>query len=285
MPKRIITFCLVLMAVVLVLTGPAAAYVLHGAHVLELMWSELGQARQLFAQQALLVYNDAVRVEPIQLNETVMYRFPDAFRSEIKAPTATRIELTNHGRTLTVLDNQIVEQRDNELGRYKDLLLFNSRELLEDKLPFWGIDVSVSSLGRFQGKIAYVIGAHYPDETSPQIWIDKDTLHPFRWIIRGKRVDANDGGAVEIRYLQWRQVDDIQFPMRIEFYRSDRLVRELRVNTDTVRVNPNLPEELFSLEVLKNKYPTARLVPSEPRDSDDTDEVQKTLQEFNKIFE
>jgi hypothetical protein len=150
--------------------------------------------------------------------------------------------------------------------------------LLQSKLPLVGVNVSISSIGRFQGKLAYIIGAQYPDETVPQIWVNKETFRPFRWIITGNAEDS-----LEVRYLEWREVDNTWYPMRIEFFRNHELSREILVQN--IRVNPLLPQELFDIDRLKSMYPPiADSVPGQD-ETDELDEVQKTIEEFKKKYE
>ena len=44
-------------------------------------------------------------------------------------------------------------------------MLEKQMDAMEKELPVLGVDIDVSSLGRFQDKIAYVVGARYPDES------------------------------------------------------------------------------------------------------------------------
>ena len=112
----------------------------------------------------------------------------------------------------------------NRFDLYKDILFYHSREALVDRLLQLGVDVTISSLGRFEEKIAFVIGAEYPDESVSQVWIDQDTFLPLRWIIKGVN-PAGESDTIEIRYLVWWKVGKLRYPSRIEFYQDEELVR------------------------------------------------------------
>jgi hypothetical protein len=191
-------------------------------------------------------------------------------------------EVLSEDKSLTVIDEKVVHGYENRYDRYKDLLLFRSRPLLQNKLPSAGVNVAVSSIGRFQDKLAYIIGAQYPDETVPQIWVNKETFRPFRWIM----ADNTENGAkdrLEVRYLEWREVDGVWYPMRIEFLRNHMLFRQILVQN--IQVNPSLSQNLFDIDQLKTIYPPmAPLTPGQD-ETDELRDVKKTIEEFRKIYE
>ena len=260
----------------------ANAFVLMGPHILELMRKELGTAEQLFVSQKLILYQDYLEEGAIVLEEKLRYIFPDTFRSDIFSENAERIHVFSKGRSVTVMDGKITSDRETELDHYKDIILYNSRELLEDRLPKFGLDVYTSSLGRFHGRLAYIVGAQYPDESVPQLWIDKNTFKPFRWIMFGG-TSENREELLEFRFFEWRQVGKFWYPMRIEFYQGENLVRMIQV--DEIKVNPNFADKLFDIKYIKSTYPLATSVIPEKRESNELNEVQKVLENFKKIVE
>jgi len=70
--------------------------------------------------------------------------------------------------------------------------------------------------------------------------------------------------------------------MRIEFFSNGNLVREIHVQD--IKVNPSFPDDLFDIEKLASLYP--KDAPIEPKngDKEELDEVQKTIEEFKKIY-
>jgi outer membrane lipoprotein-sorting protein len=261
----------------------ADAYVPHGLHLLELMLKEMGTTDSLQVSQKLIVRAGELEgEESIELTETLMYVFPDGFRSEISTLNAERIHVVFKGKSVTIIDKKVVAESESEFDRYKDIFLYNSRALLEIRLPQLGVDPSISSVGRFQGRIGYILGAQYPDESTAQIWLDKNTFRPFRWLVK-PGVFEDSAAMLEIRFYGWRQVGSIWYPVRIEFYQSDRLVRIIQV--EKLQVNPTLSVKLFDIRRLKLKYPEGgQLLPDQP-DTGEQSEVQQTLERFQKIFE
>lgn len=266
---------------------PVKAYVLPGPYVLELMTRKLGTARKLLVYQKLILYN-SVPGDGVELGETLRYIFPEKFRSDIVSDNIQRILVISKDTALTVIDGKVLAERESWTDHYKDIILYRSRLLLQKRLSSLGVDVSVVSLGRFQGKIAYVIGAQYPDESVPQVWIEKETFRPIRWLITGKNdpLYASTGSykdCLEVRYYDWQQAEKIWYPMSIEFYQNDILIRRIKV--DQLTTNPSFSEDLFDIRLLRSLYSSVSPLVQEQQKSESLDEVQKAIEEFKKIYE
>lgn len=261
--------------------SPANAYVLQGQHLLELMTQNFKKSKRLFVSQQLVLYDNSGSKSTVELNETLRYDFPETFRSDILSENVKRIHVLSKGTALTVIDGKAAIESETRYDRYKDIMLYNSRALLEKRLSSLGVDFTISSLGRFQGQPAYVLGAQYPDETAPQIWLDKDTFRPIRWVITGKVMDDPED-FLEVRYLEWQQVHRTWYPMRVEFYKNDVLVRQ--INVDNIEAAPDFPRELFDIDRLKSTYRLEVAVPDQNAEKE-LDEVQKTIEKFKKMYE
>jgi hypothetical protein len=287
----------------LIMLSAVEAYVLHGSHLLKLMADGIGSVERLKVEQTLVIheYHPAVEdvekleseetpeeeidsiVETFELTETLMFVFPDKFRSEIKSAQVERFHVVSRGSSVTIIDNERVADYETAFDHYKDIFLFNSRSLLESRMPQLGVDIGVTSLGKFNSRIGYVIGAQYPDETSPQLWLDRETFRPFRWLVRPGAVN-NPADSLEVRYYGWRQFGDIWYPSRIEFYQGELLARTIRVQR--LNLEPELPADLFDINTLRSRYPISRQTPADkPESTDGEGEVQETLDRFRKIFE
>jgi len=258
----------------------ANAYVLQGQHLLELITQNFKKAKRLLVSQQLILYDNSGLKSTVELNETLRYDFPETFRSDILSENVKRIHVLSKGAALTIIDGKAAIESESRYDRYKDIMLFNSRELLEQRLSTHGVDFTVSSLGRFQGQPAYVLGAQYPDETVPQIWLDKETFRPIRWIITGKVADDPED-SLEVRYLEWQRVHKTWYPMRVEFYKNDILVRQ--INVDNIEAAPDFAGDLFNIDHLKSTYRLEAAVPDQGAEKE-LDEVQKTIEKFKQIY-
>jgi hypothetical protein len=315
--KITVIFCLTIAS--FLFTGGGQAYVLQGLHLIDLMIEQLGEEQSLFVSQQLVFYRSVYPTE-IESEETVeesqsldftetdlpaeqkielddqgqveetmelaeILRFDlsaSQFRSDTQSTDSERIHVVSHGRSITIVDGNIVPPAANRFDLYKDIFLYRTREGLAEKLLDLGVDVSVSSLGRFEGDIFFVIGAIYPDESVSQIWIDRDTFLPSRWIIRSTSSRAWTD-VLEIRYLTWWKSGPSRYPSRIEFYQDDKLVRVNQLKS--FRSGDEFSPDLFNIDHLRSVYPLAPEQPLVPGEPEEPSEVQKTIDEFKKVFE
>jgi len=266
----------------LMVSLPASAYILRGQHVLELMTRSIGRPKTLLVSQKVMFYDDRFDKGVIQAGETLRYVFPDTFRCDSKTENAERIQIVTQGEDLTVVDGKIAVADEFQFDLYKDILLYRSRKLLAGRLSDLGIDVSLSSLARFQDRIVLILGSESPDVSVNQIWVDKETFQPARWLMPGEDVDGSKT-IWEIRYHDWRKVNGAWYPMHMEFFQNDLLLREIRV--ERMKVNPEFSKELFDIAKLRLTYLPEPSEPDGDGVSDELDEVQETINEFRKKFE
>jgi len=259
-------------------TASAKAYVLKSGHILQLMAGSLGKTKHLRINQQLVVFDPLAENGKIILPETVHYSFPLKFRSDINAESIHRIHVAVGQAALTVIDRRITSENGSLFDRYKDLLLLRSRSLLEQWLGDFGIDTGISSLGRFNETIALIIGAQYPDESVSQVWVDKATYRPLRWIIK---TDEPLVREFEIRYLQWQAIGDDWYPWKVEFYENQMLVRQITV--EQVAPEQTIEREMFDIATLKQQFTGKSSQTSE--DDPPVNEIQDTIDSFKKRFE
>lgn len=227
------------------------AYILPGSYILKYMIENLGKAKSLEVSQEVIFYDSGPLGGGVEGEETVRYIFSDTFRSDMTCKSKKRIHIASKGEDLTIDDGSISTSPETWLDAYEEMLLYRSKASLERQLLFRRVSVSVVSYGRFEGKPAYVMGARYPDETKPQVWFMKDSFQPFRWIIR-TRNERGVGDKLEIRYLQWHETDENWYPMHIEFYKNDIMVKE--INVKNISINPSFSKELFNIRSLTSVY-------------------------------
>ncbi|HSM94002.1 MAG TPA: hypothetical protein VLT47_14050 [Anaeromyxobacteraceae bacterium] len=92
-------------------------------------------------------------------------------------------------------------------------------------------------LGRFDGRISYVIGGR-PTDTKPLAWIDKESFQPVRLLFN------EAGKATDVRLLGWGSPTGGDWaPRAIEVHAGAAL--QVRFTTEKASANPRLPELLF----------------------------------------
>ncbi len=100
-----------------------------------------------------------------------------------------------------------------------------------------GVALGDVSLGRFDGRIAYVIGGR-ERQPKPLLYVDKDGFQPLRLVA------AEGPDLVDVRLLGWGSpTGGDWFPRAVEVWAKDALA--LRFSTERAISNPRLAEPLF----------------------------------------
>ena len=84
--------------------NPAAAYVLKGRHILDLMVKQFGKADRLRVSQKLILKDNSTEQGPIEFEEIVRYTFPDSFRSDTFSDSTKRVHVSSQGDAITIMD-------------------------------------------------------------------------------------------------------------------------------------------------------------------------------------
>jgi hypothetical protein len=108
-----------------------------------------------------------------------------------------------------------------------------------DALGRRGVALQDATLGRFDGRIAYVIGGRARD-AKPLAFFDKETWLPVRLVAA-----AEPGGALaDVRLLGWGSpTGGDWFPRAAELWEAD--APRIRFATEKAAANPRLPDALF----------------------------------------
>ncbi len=235
-------------AVLFQITPVVLAYVLPGPQLLELMVENFNRTKGVRIDQRVFYHEQGPGDSAVTETETLYYNFHGDFRSDITGSDARRVYVMTGGNEMTMVNGRVVEGPEDLYKRYKDIFLYKARILVQDKLAGLGVDVHTTSLGRFKDKIFFVLGALYPDESIPQVWIERENFRPVRWLIFD--MDSfNPEIFLDIRYEKWQKKGGLWYPRQIRFFRQDILVREILV--DRVRVLDGLPASLFNIRQLK----------------------------------
>src|SRR6266540_3666740 len=100
-----------------------------------------------------------------------------------------------------------------------------------------GVGLTEATLGRFDGRIAYVVGGRAKD-TKPLLFVEKDGFRPLRLVApEGKEL-------LDVRLLGWGSpTGGDWFPRAVEVWAKDATL--LRFTTERATANPRLAEQLF----------------------------------------
>jgi hypothetical protein len=234
--------CRLLLVLLLFVPLPVQGYVLMGAHVVDRMVETLGRANAFTATQTVTLHAAPPLPTPLQLSETVLMRRPNDFRADASGGPHERRILFAQGAALLGLDGVLQSTPPPRYTRYHDVLMIRPRQALSEYLQGLGIDLGVSSLGRWEDVYCYVVGARFPDEEAPQLWVSKETFLPFRLLLPAPALPSGSG-PVEIRYRNWTFLDGAAFPMHVVCLANHQIMQEIRV--DRVAIDPPLTEISF----------------------------------------
>ncbi|MFP4477711.1 MAG: hypothetical protein ACLFOY_19285 [Desulfatibacillaceae bacterium] len=171
-------------AIVLAAAG-AAAYVLPPGQVVEFMNDSLGNADTLAVSEKVVYHGQAEDGGNVELTGTAGYDFPESFREDVSDQGSSYLYVASPEGVVKVRDEEIVANAESLFDHYKDPFLYRDEDRLMQALADAGVDTSVSSLGRWDDRVVFVIGAQYPDESVPQLWVDREMRVPVRYIVRG----------------------------------------------------------------------------------------------------
>jgi hypothetical protein len=235
--------------------APANAYVPVADHLLSLVAARLDSPPPSVVRQVRILPAQPPEPHSRQYRETVHLRFPGAFRSDLEADEGQRVVIEQAGLRWTIVDGVLIEQPPDLVDLALRLLVHTRPDGLAKTLAGEGVDVSVTSLGRFNDRIAFVLGARYPDESVPQLWVDNETLLPFRWLLIRPGEDGMPR-RTEIRFLGWQKSGDLQYPQAMACYRDEQLISQVRV--EAVTSPASVPDALFAIQrLVKPTIPAA----------------------------
>ena len=99
-----------------------------------------------------------------------------------------------------------------------------------------GVPLRNASLGRFDGRVAWVIGKE--KEGTPSAWFDKESFQPVRLVFAEAKLPA------DVRLLGWGSPTGGDWaPRAIELHAAGAL--QLRFTTEKASANPKLPDAVF----------------------------------------
>jgi hypothetical protein len=237
---------------------PALAYVLPSPAILSAMGQRRAEARIVSLEvHGVLEATGAAgeRLAPASRLPAVGGRLIVPARLALKAPGRCRLELLPAGvpeaeRPHAVVRGDVLGGHGLEPVPALAAFLRSSCAILavppapEEAASAWtaalgrrGVVLGEATLGRFEGRIAYVLGGRARD-AGPLLYVEKEPLRPLRLV-------ATDGGVLlDTRFLGWGSpVGGDWFPRAVEVHERDALV--LRFAAERVVANPRLPDALF----------------------------------------
>lgn len=246
-PLRLAWLLLPIWLAAAVLPPAGNAYVPVAGHLLKAAAEKRSAPSSAVVRQTRIVPAQKPGGTEEEFRETVFMRFPGLIRSELQTDQGKRVYLERSG-TYRIADSQGVSQAPPDpMDIALRLLASPEAGAMQQVLARSGVDLSVASLGIFQGRIGYVLGARYPDESVPQVWFDKKTLLPFRWLLVRQTAEGFFQ-RTEIRYSAWQKTGELHYPRAMAFFFNERRIADVRV--DRIDAGADVAYEQFSFERL-----------------------------------
>lgn len=226
----------------------AGAYVLPGGSILRRMvgvqdeslpTSLRVEGTWVFSGSGVKEAAGALRVaaERSELNAdgAILIRTPGRCRFELSVPEGTRLAAVQVSGRRRVEGAELAPL-SAALGQLCPLLGvrassghdLDTRDTVEQHLQSLGIATRTTSLARFGGEVAYVLGE--PDEAKPQFWVYKDGFRPAR--VRWKE---KTGPAWDVRFIDYTSPATGEWmPRSLEVWRDgQRVLRFTAIKSDT----------------------------------------------------
>ena len=241
-----------LVSLVMILSLPVSApgYIPSAHFIIKMMLRGNQAVHDVEVEQTATLFDEYSGEDGLQAPSKLYIKFSGSFRLDTTLPFEREILLHSDGLTLTVMNGGIVSEVPDIRCILKDFLVERSPDNILEVLHANHINTDRMGLGRFNGKIAYIIGANEGQTQAPQLWLDKDTFLPVRFI---KEEEKEDGPSIlEVRYLNYKYIDrKYRYPSVVEFYRDNKLT--LRYQTRKVVVNTSIPNNLFDIQKITEK--------------------------------
>ncbi|MBC7693425.1 MAG: hypothetical protein H7222_16795 [Methylotenera sp.] len=127
----------------------------------------------------------------------------------------------------------LLETRSEMLARAlrtKDVPVRSEPELLALKTEEERRAVEITALTRWKGTLAWAIGKIRGSDKTNQLWIEKDTFEPLRYI-------QNADHPTEVRFENFKVTREIPYPKLITYLEEDKPV--FKLESVEVQMNPD----------------------------------------------
>ncbi|MEW5734778.1 MAG: hypothetical protein AB1921_07980 [Thermodesulfobacteriota bacterium] len=211
----------------------------------------------------------------------VFLRFPGDYREQAgRSYTVVSTPLA----TVKAGGGVVLAAKPDVTDRYRSLLTYRDPVGLAQALSSDGVDLSVCTLGRFRKRICYVIGAAYPDLSRPQVWLDKETLQPARYVI-APAASTDGPPRLECLYDSWKTLASAKgaqtlFPGKMTLVREGETVWVRTVKA--VKADPELAPRLFDVDAVAEE--TRKDAGTLGADETELKEVRDLVEGFDQMF-
>ena len=172
--------------------------------------------------------------------ETISLRSPYLYRSEIQSQPDNRLIIHNNSKTLRIVNDRITYDEASYEFIYRFFLLSHDPNRLLAMLNRVGINTDKTSLTRFKGTIAYLIGEK--DKGSARLVVDKKLFLPL----------FLKYGDYQFRFFNYTEfIEHVWYPFKIVYSHKGEMIEEYTA----MDIQANLPIDasLFDIPLIREK--------------------------------
>ena len=240
MLKRSKISILLFFLIIPILPSTVSPYVLPSSQIIAFMSNKFATVRTLTITQHTNV-RDIHQEKAKAFSEFVSLRSPYLYRSEIPDQPGKRLIIHNGLETLKIIDKKITYDGASYDLIYHFLFLSHDPSQLLKMLQGVGINTEKTSLTRFEGKIAYLIGEK--NEGSARLIIDKELFLPLFLKYGDYRFHFSD-------YSEY--MEHVWYPFQIVYSYKGK-VTEKYTATD-IKANLPIDVSLFDIPQIRAKF-------------------------------
>jgi outer membrane lipoprotein-sorting protein len=241
--KKKLTGVLIIFAL-LVISYPGVAFIPTAKQILQPILKANRETDNLNIVFKTTIFDDRYDEERIEVDEQIYIKKGGIFRSERSLAYGKEV-IINYGRKSFTMVNDVSDTDYRKIDTVLPIVFFQeSIEALINDLSYLGVDTGTVAFDRIDGKVTFVIGERIGQIPCSQLWTEKETGFPVRFV----GIGTSNGKRVKLRaeYIDYTRVNGkIWFPNRIEFYRDDILwVVSVPVK---ILINEKISDSLFRI--------------------------------------
>ncbi|RLC25393.1 MAG: hypothetical protein DRH93_01965 [Deltaproteobacteria bacterium] len=260
------------------LSGTGEAFVPQAPHLLHLVMGKIKQPVGIEAYQTKKILNyEDTQEGLVELEEKLIYSYPNQFRSQIISDTMTSFSVESDFKVVKVMNGVIVSHDKLLVDLYTDILLYRDYETLLSQMASAGIDTSKVSFQRVNDTICYVIGRPLAKgKPFAGLWIEKESFLPIKYMVE------KNGWMVEFFYNNWQRVSKTWYPMQVSIFLDNQLFAMIHVRSFDLK--SGFSKDLFDIEHIEQLYPKNGLDPFDENNKQ-VDDLDKRMEDFKKLYE
>jgi hypothetical protein len=221
---------------------------------------EFGRAYSFYREQltglsVAKIYTRYLTPAPGQLGlrERDSFGKVDARSLELKESNA---QLFNEEGAWEITYRGVRPLEEKRYANYKDSMLRNIFYILRQRLNEPGLTFYSQEPDFYEHKPVEIVDITDAENLTVTVYFDKSTKLPVRQVFRRRNPEYKDFDTEVSVYAKFRDINGVKWPQTILRERNGEKIFEMY--SDSVEINKNLPDNLFSLPTNVKMLPKSR---------------------------